>query len=95
MNQSIVTNMSSKEFGELLTDILKAQLEKSRGLAESNESKLSQREAAQFLRVSQPTIIKWRKNGLLPYHNIPGTKRYYYYKSELKDSSRVKGGRKC
>lgn len=94
MNQSIITHMSSREFKELLRDAIKESLEKRMGIVEPNEPKLSQREAAQYLRVSQPTIIKWRKSGLIPYHNFRGTNRYYYYKSELKDYGRVKGGQR-
>lgn len=42
---------------------------------------LTSREAEALLKVSKPTLIEWRKNGLVPYHRTGS--RLYFKKSEL------------
>lgn len=48
---------------------------------EKLEDLISQSEAAQFLHVSMPTIIDWRKSKDLPHYNFNG--RFFYSKKEL------------
>ena len=50
-------------------------------IAEKPEDLISQSEAAQFLHVTMPTIIDWRKNKDLPHYNFNG--RFFYSKKEL------------
>ncbi|WES97713.1 helix-turn-helix domain-containing protein [Chryseobacterium arthrosphaerae] len=52
---------------------------------------VSQTEAAEFLKISIPTIIDWRKNKNLPYYNFNG--RYYYSRSELLEYGRNRNSR--
>ncbi|WP_322549711.1 helix-turn-helix domain-containing protein [Flavobacterium psychraquaticum] len=51
----------------------------------SNETKkedlITQKEASEFLNVSLPTIILWRKEKNLPHYNYNG--RFYYSTKEL------------
>ena len=47
------------------------------------EKPMNQRETTLFLGITEPTIIKWRKQNRLPFHQIPGTNIIRYYKSEL------------
>ncbi|MFW2134793.1 helix-turn-helix domain-containing protein [Chryseobacterium sp. TY4] len=42
---------------------------------------ISQNDAAEFLKISIPTIIEWRKNKDLPHYDFNG--RYFYSKEEL------------
>jgi len=50
------------------------------------EDFLSQRDAARFLRVSLATIIKWKKDGKIPYYQQGRT--ILYKKSELLEAMR-------
>ena len=45
------------------------------------EDLISQKEACEFLNISMPTIILWRKEKELPHYNFNG--RFYYSQSEL------------
>ncbi|WP_148041490.1 helix-turn-helix domain-containing protein [Kaistella daneshvariae] len=45
------------------------------------EDLISQSEASQFLHISMPTIINWRKYKDLPHYNFNG--RFFYSKKEL------------
>ena len=53
-----------------------------------DERHLSQIEACELLQISQTTIIDWKKRGLIPYHQIPNTRKIYYLRSELVDASK-------
>lgn len=50
------------------------------------EDLISQTEASQYLHVSLPTLISWRKNKNLPYYNFSG--RFYYSKKEILEYGR-------
>lgn len=52
------------------------------------EQRLSQKETAEFLCVSEATIIEWKKKKLIPFHQLPGTSRVFFIKSELLDATR-------
>ena len=45
------------------------------------DDRLSQKEAADFLKISVTSIISWKKKGLIPYYSIGN--RVFYSKSEL------------
>ena len=49
---------------------------------------LSQRQAAKFLGISLPTLIQWKKNGLVPYYQKNRT--ILFKRSELLESMRQK-----
>jgi excisionase family DNA binding protein len=53
---------------------------------ESEDAYLSQKEAARFLRVSPPTIIKWKKEGKIPYYQEGRT--ILFKRSELLEALR-------
>lgn len=55
---------------------------------EQPDDLISQIQASQFLRISIPTIIEWRKNKNLPHYNFNG--RFFYSKKELLDYGRRK-----
>lgn len=50
---------------------------------EAKDKQFSQKEAAKYLNVSQATLIDWKKKKLVPYHQVPGTNRVFFLKSEL------------
>lgn len=45
------------------------------------DDRLSQKEAADFLKISVTSIISWKKKGIIPYYSIGN--RIFYSKSEL------------
>jgi hypothetical protein len=52
------------------------------------ENLLSQKEACDFLDISLPTIISWRKEKNLPHYDFNG--RFFYSKKELLDYGKNK-----
>lgn len=50
-----------------------------------NKERLSQVKAADFLGISQATLIEWKKQGKIPYEQIPGTRKISFYKEDLKN----------
>ena len=52
----------------------------------SEEDRLTQKEAAKFLGVSITTIIKWKKVGKVPYYSVG--RSIFYSKRELLDIAR-------
>lgn len=75
-------SLSPDEFKELVKDCLKevAQLP---SLSQKEDVKFNQKEASAYLGISQTTIIDWKRKGLIPFHQIPNTRKIYYKKSEL------------
>lgn len=55
---------------------------------EFDENLISQSEAAEFLKISLPTIIDWRKNKGLPHYEFHG--RFYYSKKDLLEHGKRK-----
>lgn len=52
------------------------------------EEKLNQKQAASFLGVSQGTLISWKKKGMVPYYQLPGSSKVAFYKSQLRETVR-------
>lgn len=77
----------SKQDLEKIVEIVLSKAQNFQLLNSTNEVKkedlISQREASEFLNVSLPTIINWRKEKNLPHYNYNG--RFYYSKKELLD----------
>lgn len=92
MQKTVQLNFGLNEFKELIKDTLKELLANQTEPSEQGE-KLNQQQACTFLGVSQTTIIEWKKKGLIPFHQLPGTRTIYYFKSELiRASQMMKGG---
>ncbi|MDB5003902.1 MAG: Helix-turn-helix protein [Mucilaginibacter sp.] len=53
-----------------------------------NEQPVTAKVLSQFLSISQPTLIRWRKKGKIPYLKIGG--RILYRKSEVMTAMEVK-----
>jgi len=48
------------------------------------DDRLNQKQAAEFLGITQSTLIRWKKNGLVPCEQLPRSTKVTYYKSQLK-----------
>jgi len=83
MERVITTTLNSDEFKELITDAVKDCLnEKSTAAGTGPDDNLmTQREAAIFLKISLPTIIRWKKLGKIPFYQVE--KKPLFKKSEL------------
>jgi len=57
---------------------------------DKEEPSLNQKEAADFLGISQTTIIKWKNEGKIPYEQAPGSSKVRFYKSQLLTAVRQK-----
>jgi excisionase family DNA binding protein len=80
MSQTILISLEKKELKELIKQCLREL-----GTPDNEpELKFTQKEAAKYLQISEPTLISWKKKGLIPYYQFPRTRRIYYVKSELK-----------
>jgi predicted DNA-binding transcriptional regulator AlpA len=77
---------TSEEIQEIIDKAVAAAFEKlnthSSVIANSkNEQPVTAKVLSQFLSISQPTLIRWRKKGKIPYLKIGG--RILYRKSEV------------
>ncbi|WP_258099563.1 helix-turn-helix domain-containing protein [Marinoscillum pacificum] len=86
MRESVMVNMSLNEFKDFVKGILLEASEDRIRLGERDEEErpINQREAAKFLDVSEVTIISWKKQGKIPYEQLPGSAKVRFYKSQLR-----------
>ena len=45
----------------------------------------TQKEVADYFRVTQNTVIRWRRSGLLSFFRPPASTRVLYYRDEVKE----------
>lgn len=84
MQKSILTTLNIDDFTNLIVDAIKKANLNNQSIILKNDIKedyLSQKEAAKFLRISLPTIIRWKKQNKIPYYQEGRT--VLYKKSEL------------
>ncbi|MBS1507011.1 MAG: helix-turn-helix domain-containing protein [Bacteroidetes bacterium] len=80
----ILTSMTKSELEEIITSTFR-KLVSSNPVVEGSQDKImNQKEAAEFLGVSQSTLITWKKRGLVPYEQLQGSSKIRFYKSQLK-----------
>ena len=85
MEQTLITSFTSKEIKNLIKQALIEIKEESvnNRSTHGDETFFDQRQAAKFLNISLPTIIKWKKTGKIPYYQEGRT--VLFKKSELLD----------
>src|SRR6267154_5513342 len=83
MNELVI--LSKKELEKIFKDFLD-EIRNSKVILSENieDERMKQKEAAEYLGVSQATIIRWKKNGLVPCDQLPGSSKVTYYKSQLR-----------
>lgn len=84
MEKTITFNISLKEFKNLIRETIQ-ETNAGFGINETNvEERMNQREAAEYLGISQVTLISWKKKGLVTCEQLPSSSKIWYYKSQLK-----------
>ena len=92
MKDSILISLSKEELIAEMGSLIDSKLSKLDLSPKIQEAKLlSQKEAAEFLKISEATLIKFKKEGKISYTKMG--KRYYFSKDELiSNMYKVKGG---
>jgi len=82
MEKFIMTNLTKEEFQLLIIEaVKKVNEDNSKKVGNTTDEFLSQREAAKFLRISLPTIIRWKNNKKIPFYQEG--RKVLFNKSEL------------
>lgn len=83
----------SKSDVEKVVDVVLQRMENrfpitARSATDNAEEFISQKDAAKLLKISLPTIIKWRREEALPHYQFGD--RFMYLKSEIIDYGKIK-----
>ncbi len=83
MKNTILFSLTLDEFKDILKESISEMTlaKQSPKDNRSEESFLTQRQAAKYLQITEPTIIKWKKENRIPYYQ--NGRRILYKKSEL------------
>lgn len=82
MEKFIMTNLTKEEFQLLIIEaVKKVNDDCSKKVGITTDEFLSQREAAKFLRISLPTLIRWKNAKKVPYYQEG--RKVLFSKSEL------------
>ncbi len=84
MNKLIVTTFTADELQSIIVDAVKManlEIDNHLGAFEINDDYMSQREVAKFLRITLPTLIRWKRLKKIPYYQEG--RKVLFKKSEL------------
>jgi predicted DNA-binding transcriptional regulator AlpA len=83
MSELIITTKDDLE--RMLKSIF-GQIERSKpsDLNPEKGDRLNQKQAAEYLGITQSTLIRWKKDGRVPCEQLPGSTKVTYFKSQLK-----------
>jgi excisionase family DNA binding protein len=83
-----ISQINKEEFRTIIKDVMNEVLEKNSNETPINTSDdlIKIDEVSKLLQVSEVTIHKWKKDGLIPFHKL--NRRLYFKKSEVMDSLR-------
>lgn len=83
MSELVIT---SKEDLEKMLRRIFGQIEKTKDPVVDHDKNdlLNQKQAAEYIGVTQSTLIRWKKSGRVPYEQLPGSTKVRFYKSQLK-----------
>jgi len=77
--------LSKKEVEKMFKDFLdEIRNSKIRAIDNDASERMNQKEAAEYLGITQATLIRWKKSGRVPYDQLPGSTKVTYHKSQLK-----------
>jgi predicted DNA-binding transcriptional regulator AlpA len=80
----ILTSISKSELEEIIIHSFRKLVSVNPGMEEGQDRIMNQKEAAEFLGITQSTLITWKKRGLVPYEQLQGSSKIRFYKSQLK-----------
>jgi hypothetical protein len=80
----ILTSISKSELEEIIIHSFKKLVAVNPAMEEVQDRIMNQKEAAEFLGITQSTLITWKKRGLVPYEQLEGSSKIRFYKSQLK-----------
>ncbi|MFZ6010351.1 MAG: helix-turn-helix transcriptional regulator [Bacteroidota bacterium] len=80
----ILTSITKNELEEIITSSIKKLVAINPTVEDLQDRVMNQKEAAEFLGISQSTLIAWKKRGLVPYEQLEGSSKIKFYKSQLK-----------
>jgi hypothetical protein len=77
--------LTKKDLEKMFKDFLDEVRSAKSLIVDQNENdKMNQRSAAKFLGITEATLIRWKKKGLVPYDQLPGSTKVTFYKSQLR-----------
>lgn len=79
----ILTSMTRSELEDIIMGSIKKFVHFP-SMSEAEDRVMNQKQAAEFLGISQSTLITWKKRGLVPYEQLEGSSKIRFYKSQLK-----------
>lgn len=82
MQKNIFISLSIDELKQVIIDSIQEIHPLQNSVSESDF--MNQKQAAKYLGVSEPTIIKYKKEGKIPFEQLPGSTKVRFYKSELR-----------
>ena len=95
MENVFLTSLTTPEIKELFRQELQAFFEKSSFTEHSiagSEQPVNTKDLCYFLNITEPTLIRWRKKGKIPFMKIGS--RILYQKSEVLDALNESNGRR-
>lgn len=81
MNELVITTKDDLE--KMLKNIF-IQFSTSTPIDLDQTERLNQKQAAEYLGVTEATLIRWKKQGRVPCEQLPGSSKVTYFKSQLK-----------
>lgn len=80
----ILTSITRTELEDIIIGSIKKLVSINPSVSEMDDKIMNQKQAAEFLGISQSTLITWKKRGLVPYEQLEGSSKIRFYKSQLK-----------
>src|SRR5882724_5184723 len=85
--------LSKKEVEKMFKDFLEEiRTSEAKNNNIAGNERMNQKEAAEYLGVTQATLIRWKKRGLVPCDQLPQSTKVIYYRSQLKAAIRRNPG---
>ena len=70
MYQTVLISLPIEELQVLITDCIARCLKENTGPSNSDETPITTKELCAFLGITEPTVIRWRKKGKIPYLQV-------------------------
>ncbi len=84
MSEIILTSLSRSELEDIIMNSLR-KIHKSDSASDLQEEEgMNLKATAEWLGVSQGTVIRYKHKKLIPYYQLPNSRKVIFYKSELR-----------